>query len=76
MNPPSIIALVLVGVCFIAAVVYIIKHKNSCGGCSGNCAGCPGCSSCREKRKTKKSAEKERKKDGLKTEKEDENRRE
>lgn len=42
MNVPSIIALVFVGFCFVAAVAYMIKHKNFCGGCSGNCAECRG----------------------------------
>lgn len=39
MNLQSWILLIVVAVCFAAAVVYIIKNKGSCS-CGGNCSQC------------------------------------
>lgn len=41
MNIQSIVALVLVGVAFLLAVGYTVKHKGR-----GSCCDCSGCSGC------------------------------
>lgn len=44
MNGASIAALCAVGVCFVGAIVYLVRNRGK--GCSG-CSGCPGgCSGC------------------------------
>lgn len=44
MNGASIAALCAVGVCFVGAIVYLVRNRGK--GCSG-CPGCPGgCSGC------------------------------
>ncbi len=45
MNLFSIILLILIGIWFAAAVIYIIKHRES-GGCSSSC--CGDCKKCRK----------------------------
>ncbi|MGN0334205.1 MAG: FeoB-associated Cys-rich membrane protein [Lachnospiraceae bacterium] len=41
MNVQSIILLILIAAAFIAAVIYLIKHKGGpCSGCTGDCSQC------------------------------------
>ena len=50
------VILFLVAAAFIAAVVYSVKHKGSCGSCSGDCASCG--KSCSQGTKAKKKSRK------------------
>ena len=44
MNGASIAALCAVGVCFVGAIVYLVRNRGKgCSGCSGCPGGCAGC---------------------------------
>ena len=41
MNGASIAALCAVGVCFVGAIVYLVRNRGKgCSGCPGGCSGC------------------------------------
>ena len=40
MNLPTILVLAAVGVCFVAALVFICKNGGFAGSCNGDCSHC------------------------------------
>lgn len=44
MNIQSIILLAVIALALTAAVVSILRRKNTCPGCCGSCEGCKACS--------------------------------